>query len=87
MALLIANHQFHNKLDDLYAPSSDVDLLQEDLEKIGFYVMKLVNLTQHEIQCAIKGLKNIMFPNVYAFVYLGGKFHDHKLISYQYKYL
>lgn len=83
LALVIANQKYQfprNESEILVHPIDDAKLLSATLEKIGFKVTCLVNLTKKEMEAAIQGFCKLLecTKGVYSlFYFCGHGFEDH----------
>ena len=74
MALLIGNQRYVAKeLDDLKSPEGDIRELSQELEKLDFKVISLVNLRHAEIPKALEMFYEMLaVPGIYALFYYSG---------------
>ena len=82
-ALVIANQNYRHprcERELLIHPIDDAKLLANTLEKVGFKVTCLVNLTKKEMEASIDGFCNLLqcAPGLYSlFYFCGHGFEEH----------
>ena len=74
MALLIGNQRYDaEQLNDLKSPEGDIRELAQELEKLDFKVISLMNLQFSEIMKALEIFyKMLAVPGIYALFYYSG---------------
>ena len=74
VALLIGNQRYEaTELDDLRSPEGDIRDLCQDLEKLDFKIISLVNLRHSEMMKALEVFyKMLAVPGIYALFYFSG---------------